>query len=82
VPAAAVKSWVLPTFGFLPGIKAFREKPERFWRIGTGEFTDSLAIDRLTRLSSVLVPFMANQTNAVLELKTKSAEVHPLRAEG
>jgi spore photoproduct lyase len=30
--------------------EAFAQKPEQFWRIGTGEFTDSLALDRLTVL--------------------------------
>lgn len=49
--------------------------PQKFFRIGTGEFTDSLAIDRLTQLSGKLVPFIAGCDNAVLELKTKSAVV-------
>lgn len=52
--------------------------PETRYRIGTGEFTDSLAIDRLTRLSTILVPFMARQDNAMLELKTKSAVIENL----
>ena len=43
-------------------------------RIGTGEFTDSLALDGITGYSKELVPFFARQ-NAVLELKTKSANV-------
>lgn len=50
----------------------------RFWRIGTGEFTDSMALDRITGLSSKLVPFFAGQKNAILELKTKSAWVENL----
>lgn len=56
------------------------EKKEsgRFYRIGTGEFTDSLAIDRLTRLSSRLVEYMAGKSNGVLELKTKSASISNL----
>jgi spore photoproduct lyase len=49
--------------------------PQTFTRIGTGEFTDSLALDRLTGLSTILVPFMADKKNAVLELKTKSAVI-------
>ena len=44
-------------------------------RIGTGEFTDSLLLDHLTRLSEILVPFFAKQPNAVLELKTKTSQV-------
>ena len=50
-----------------------------FQRIGTGEFTDSMALDRITRLSDILVPFFARQQNAVLELKTKSGYVDNLR---
>lgn len=52
--------------------------PQQFFRIGTGEFTDSLAIDRLTGLSQRLVPFIAGWDNAVLELKTKSAVIDNL----
>jgi spore photoproduct lyase len=44
-------------------------------RIGTGEFTDSLLLDHLSRLSEILVPFFAEQPNAVLELKTKTSQV-------
>ncbi len=51
----------------------------RFFRIGTGEFTDSLALDQLTGLSPILVPFLGQQQNAVLELKTKSAAIANLQ---
>jgi spore photoproduct lyase len=47
----------------------------RVHRIGTGEFTDSLLLDSLTRMSEDLVPFFAERPNAVLELKTKTANV-------
>jgi spore photoproduct lyase len=47
----------------------------RFWRIGTGEFTDSLALDSLTGLSRILVEFMRDKNCAVLELKTKSVSI-------
>jgi spore photoproduct lyase len=57
---------------------AFAAEPERFWRIGTGEFTDSLALDRLTGLSRRLVAYMRDKPRAVLELKTKTAEVDNL----
>ncbi|MGW8194923.1 MAG: spore photoproduct lyase family protein [Desulforhopalus sp.] len=52
-----------------------RENPAQLFRIGTGEFTDSLAIDRLTGLSRRLVPFIGGKSNAILELKTKSAVI-------
>jgi len=47
-------------------------------RIGTGEFTDSMALDRLTHLSRDLVDFFGKRKNAVLELKTKCAYVDNL----
>lgn len=55
--------------------RALAAEPERFFRIGTGEFTDSLALDSLTHLSPRLVQYMARQRNAVLELKTKSVSI-------
>lgn len=45
---------------------------DRLYRIGTGEFTDSLLLDPLTEFSRVLVPFFAKTRNAVLELKSKT----------
>ena len=51
---------------------AFARSPHDFFRIGTGELADSLALDSLTGYSRVLVEFFARQSNAVLELKTKS----------
>ncbi len=49
-----------------------RAHPQRTFRVGTGELADSLALDHLTDLSCELVPFFAERTNALLELKTKS----------
>ena len=54
---------------------ALDAEPERFFRIGTGEFTDSLALDSLTHLSPLLVRYMAGRKNAVLELKSKSVNI-------
>src|ERR1043165_6673541 len=42
------------------------------FRIGTGEITDSLALDPLIGFSREVVPFFAAQPNVLLELKTKS----------
>lgn len=44
-------------------------------RIGTGEFTDSLALDAYTGYSRKLIGFFRNTRNLVLELKTKTAEI-------
>ncbi len=63
-------------------IKALKDHLERnsqrFHRICTGEFTDSLALDPLTGLSSRLVDFFSNWTNASLEIKTKTDSIDPL----
>jgi spore photoproduct lyase len=46
--------------------------PAQQFRIGTGELSDSLALDPLLGFSGDLVPFFAGQKNALLELKTKT----------
>ncbi len=55
--------------------KALDRDSGRFFRIGTGEFTDSLALDSLTKLSPRLVAYMSTRHNAVLELKSKSVSI-------
>ena len=47
-------------------------------RVGTGEYADSLALDHLTRISHILVPFFTKQNVAVLELKTKTNNIQNL----
>jgi spore photoproduct lyase len=47
-------------------------QPGRQFRIGTGELSDSLALDPLLGFSTELVPFFAARSNALLEFKTKS----------
>lgn len=49
-----------------------------FHRFCTGEFTDSLALDPLTGLSSMLIRFFANRRGASLEIKTKTNSIAPL----
>jgi spore photoproduct lyase len=43
-----------------------------FFRIGTGEITDSLALDPYIGFCAEVIPFFAEQPNVLLELKTKS----------
>ena len=43
-----------------------------FFRIGTGEITDSLALEPYTGMVRELIPYFAEQLNVLLELKTKS----------
>ncbi len=59
--------------------QALDNEPQRFFRIGTGEFTDSLALDNLTHLSPQLVKYMSTRDNAVLELKSKSVNIGNLK---
>lgn len=57
---------------------ALQNNPHQFFRIGTGQLTDSLSLDPVTEYSKTLVPFFADQPNAVLEFKTKSSFVDNL----
>jgi len=52
--------------------------PNQFYRIGTGELSDSLTFDHLTGLSVELVHYFSDKTNAVIELKSKSVRVENL----
>ena len=52
--------------------------PGHTFRVGTGELTDSLALDDFLPYSQTLIPFFNQQKNAVLELKTKSDRVENL----
>ena len=52
--------------------------PEKIFRIGTGEFTDSLALDPIVGWSDILLPFFSKRKNAVLELKTKTDRIERL----
>jgi spore photoproduct lyase len=54
------------------------DHPQRFLRLGTGELSDSLALDSIFPLSQLLISFFAERNNGMLELKTKSAEVNHL----
>jgi spore photoproduct lyase len=47
------------------------QEPGRIWRLGTGEFGDSLALDELTGLHEILMPLMAGHPQAFLEIKSK-----------
>jgi len=48
------------------------------YRIGTGEFTDSLIIDDITELSTDLINFFRDYPNIILEFKTKSTNIESL----
>lgn len=41
-------------------------------RIGTGEFTDSLALEHISKYSQILMDYFKNKSNVILEFKTKT----------
>jgi spore photoproduct lyase len=49
--------------------------PDRIYRIGTGEFTDSLALDHLTGWAQMMIPMFSPRKNSILELKTKTDNI-------
>lgn len=49
-----------------------RKHRRYFFRIGTGEIADSLALEPYIGFAREVVPFFAEQPNVLLELKTKS----------
>lgn len=52
--------------------------PLKTFRIGTGEFTDSLALDHITGVSDLLIPEFSKRKNVVLELKSKTDRIKRL----
>jgi spore photoproduct lyase len=62
--------------------ETFRNAPAgQEFRVGTGELTDSLALDDIVPYTKTLIPFFNKQKNATLELKTKSDRVENLLAQ-
>lgn len=75
-----LKGVILPTNPerFLEALAVNLEKnPDRILRIGTGEYTDSLALDHITEYSKILVPFFKDK-KVIFELKTKSDNIENL----
>ncbi len=56
--------------------------PDKVWRLGTGEFGDSLALDDLMGLNEILIPRFARRRQAILEIKSKWPQVEHLLALG
>lgn len=55
--------------------QAFAADPGRRYRVGTGEFTDSLVLEALTGYSRDLVCFLGAYPQVCLELKSKVADL-------
>ncbi|WP_462323410.1 spore photoproduct lyase family protein [Desulfoplanes sp.] len=54
---------------------AFSRDPRQRFRVGTGEYTDSLVLEPLTGYSRDLVAFLGNYENVCLELKSKVVDL-------
>ncbi len=63
----------------LEEVKTYLKKDDLPRRIGTGEFTDSLALEPLLNTVPELVSIFADSRNAVFEVKTKSVNIQPLK---
>jgi spore photoproduct lyase len=59
--------------------KYLEDFPGCMVRIGSGELADSLALEPALGMAKTWIPFFATLPNAVLELKTKTAEVDWLK---
>ncbi len=55
-----------------------RFQQNKIFRIGTGEYTDSLIWEKISPLPKFLVKTFAKQNNCVLELKTKTVNIETL----
>ena len=55
-----------------------KSRPEQNFRVGTGEFSDSFALEHILGVNTDLVETFAELPNALLELKTKSSNVDSL----
>ncbi len=56
----------------------FTHHPDQFYRIGTGELTDSLILEPVTHYGAQLIEFFKDFSNAIIELKTKSIFIDDL----
>jgi len=59
---------------FFEKFDAFAKKLKKPIRIGTGEFSDSLALDHITEYSTKLIPYFKRK-NVFFEFKTKSSVI-------
>lgn len=59
-------------------VHKLNKHPDKTLRVGTGELSDSLALDHITRFSIDLIEFANQHKNLVLEFKTKTANIDNL----
>ena len=53
-------------------------RPEKIFRLGSGEFIDSVGFDEIGDLNRILIPALGRIENLVFEVKTKSKNVKHL----
>jgi spore photoproduct lyase len=58
----------------------FSSRPERTFRVGSGEFIDSLDFDAITGINRQIIPALSSVPNIVFEIKTKTDRVSDLLA--
>ncbi len=58
--------------------KFFVHNPEGYFRIGTGEYTDSLLLEHITGIHAEIIPLFHEQERAVLEIKSKTDNIESL----
>ncbi|MEJ2627319.1 MAG: hypothetical protein P8078_02005 [bacterium] len=60
-------------------VETFLKKyPHRLFRIGTGELTDSLALDYLSEVTLDFLKFFSREKNTIIEFKTKTDTIQNL----
>ena len=59
-------------------LSTIKKNPQLPFRVGTGEHSDSLALDHIFQVNPYLVETFATLPNATLELKTKTDLIDPL----
>ncbi|MFP4480753.1 MAG: radical SAM protein [Desulfohalobiaceae bacterium] len=60
--------------------KTLRQYPGRRFRLGTGEFTDSLALEGITGYTRDLLDFLQEESRVCLELKSKVVDLSWMQA--
>jgi len=56
----------------------FKKIRGRILRLGTGEYTDSLALEEITQSNQLLLPLLKKYPDVFLEVKTKTADISTL----
>ena len=57
----------------------YSKYPQRIMRIGTGELADSLALEKFTNISALLIPYFQKKNSVFFELKTKTDRIDFLK---